>query len=522
MTDNKSTNDNQNMDKINGEENLIKSEITQGTQDSYANINDIKVETVQSKKQNNGNHFDQKIIVNKNSMETIKDKKDKIINENQNKNSNNSSNKEKEIIKENNKNNDNNTKNNDIIWDTPTGEDPEIEKYYQDLKKEKEKEKNEYKDNNQFNINSHNIINNECNVDDLSLKPSASFSKFKKAPNVILDSGNNSSYMNCVIYCLANCKNIASYYLKELKTYKYHIKDMPLSYYFSRIIFHFYPYPENPLQKSFSLSNFYKILIHLNSTFKGYTEKNIFDFLIYLLDKLHEDDQKIRNNKINSDNDNQKTFDIKKRKDYINYIRENEVSCILDNFCWVNQKIQKCLECSSEDISYQKFFTYDLDIENIYNLKSENDFNNIEKITILDCIKRKIHNPIKKEKYCINCQKKTLFEFNSLIDVSPQYFIFLLKLNDNLMNDILYKIKIEEEFNLSDYVKDKSSDNKYVIQEIIFYDFDNKKYLAHCCNPIDKKWYYYKKDSISLQEMKKVFSYKLYKLFPIILFYKQD
>ena len=544
MTENnKNPNYNQNKNEKNMHEISLNSEFLDKIIDSNSNIalTDIDPQINRSKKGNNDNkQFNPNLNVNK------KNSKEKVDG-NVKKTDNNPNIKEKENDKDDKKNNEKNKINKENNFQTPTG-DPEIEKYYKELEKEKdenkennsqtptgdpeiekyykelEKEKDENKENNKNMINSYCIINDniekekECigNGEDSSLKTYTSLGKFKKAPNVILETGENSSYLNCVIYCLANCKNLASYYLKELNTFKFHIKDMPLSYYFSRIIFHFYPYPENPLQKSFSLSTFHKILIHLNLVmFKDNYEKNVIDFLIYLLEQLHEDDVKIRNNNI--DNKNRKMSDIKKFKDYIKFISENEKSCILDNFCWVNQKIKKCIECKSEYITYQKFFAFNLYIENIYNLNK-----NIDEIKILDCINHQIKKNTINEQYCINCQKKTSFDFESLISVSPQYFIFLINLDDKNMNEILPKIKIEEEIYLSEIVKEQTSVITYFIQGIIFYDLDIKKYLAYCRNPIDNKWYHYKKDSILPVDKKKVFTYIPYKMFPVIIIYNQD
>ena len=507
---------------------------------SQLDINDINIDI---KTENyDKKEFNPNVNVKKNAQaqEVKKDYNNTNDKKILNNNNNNSSIKGKENIKDNKKNNENKkaNNNNEINFETPTG-DPEIENYYQELKKENNENNennNDDKENNGNMINSYCLINDsiknikkeDCfDINDLAMKPSKSISNFLKAPNVILENDKNSSFINCVIYLLANCINLAKYYLKELNTFKFHIKDMPLSYYFSRIIFHFYPYPENPLQKSFSLSNFRKLLFHLYSImFQGNDESNAIDFLVYLLDKLHEDDMKLRNKKSN----NQKICDIKKIKDYIQFLKEYEKSCILDNFCWVNQKIKKCLECKSEYITYQNYFTYTLDIKNILNPKNDIDFNNNKEITILDCIKYQIQKKIINEQYCMNCQKKNSFEFESLISVLPQYFILLIDLDDNNMKNILPKITIEEDFNLSDIVKQQSSDNQYIIHGIIFYNLDfalpkekrgqSEKYLAYCYNQIDNKWYNHKKNSIV--DKKIIFSPQTYNVFPVILIYRHE
>ena len=82
--------------------------------------------------------------------------------------------------------------------------------------------------------------------------------------------------------------------------------------------------------------------------------------------------------------------------------------------------------CNSEAINYQQFFTFDLDIDESLN---KTILKNQRELSIYDCIKYQFVKDKKYNVYCKNCQKKTNFEEENLISVSPNYFIFILRID---------------------------------------------------------------------------------------------
>ena len=70
--------------------------------------------------------------------------------------------------------------------------------------------------------------NNNQNAEEQ--KNSVSLSRYKKAPLVVLENVGNSTYMSCVVQCLANIRSIIKYYLtknndikKKYKNCQYHM-----------------------------------------------------------------------------------------------------------------------------------------------------------------------------------------------------------------------------------------------------------------------------------------------------------
>ena len=401
-------------------------------------------------------------------------------------------------------------KNIDNNYSTPGNDEYEIKKYYNEMRNEKIKNQNRI---NQSFLNQslRTSINNE-----LDLNPSFSLSQYSKVPNVILESDGKSTYMKSVLQCLANIKPIANYYLKEINTFKYHMKELPISYYFSRIIFHFFPYPENTLQKSFSLSTFQKIINYYDRRFDSISENNPKVFMDYFINLLHEEDKKYKNNFNLIENNEQNNN--KKYKEYIQFLSKYEKSCIFENFCWLFQDKKKCLICNTEFIEYNKKFIYKLKFEEML---QNSQLNCNQKISIMDCIKYQTKKQNKKDN-CKNCQKHNCFEIESLIHISPQYLILYLELNDTIINNF-GKIEINKNLYLYDIVKDESSFNNYSLNGMIVHDLDSNKYFAYCCSPVLKNsenWYNYEEKSINKIKQEDLFRIYSYNTFPTILIYK--
>ena len=393
-------------------------------------------------------------------------------------------------------------------YNTPTGEnlDLELKNYYKELEK-KDKE----------NLILEKIEKKKKEADlDLNASCSFSFNQYTKPSLVVLENVGNSTYMSCVLQCLANIKPIAKYYLKELDIIKKKLIEMPLSYAFSRTIFHLYPFPQNSLQKSYYLSSFYKITLLLNPFYQGHSTKNAVDFLVFLLETLHKEDKQLPS----YNNSNEKLENYEDFKEYITYLSKNENSIIFNNFGWVTQKIRKCDMCNSERKNYLHFFTFDLNIDESL---TRAEFIDKKNLSINDCIqyqyeKRKLYNI-----YCKNCQKKTNFEEGNLIFYSPNYFIFILRLEDNrkMKKNKRINIKVDLNLDLSNLIKENFNNNItiYTLVGMVVYDFrDGGNYKAYCFKSINEIWYKYDKDSILKEETTEFLNSN--ELMPVILFYK--
>ena len=337
------------------------------------------------------------------------------------------------------------------------------------------------------------------------------------------DVKNSMTFMSSVIRCLSNIKSIIKYYLDHLNDFKSHAQDMPLSYHFSRMIYNLYPFPQNFSKTSFSLQTFYKALIHSNPIFKGNSLKNPLDFIIFLLDRLHKEDRQMlhHNNLILNEKIQKNQEDL---YEFVNYLKNYEKSIIFNIFGWINQSINICEECKEETTMFTEFFTFDLNIENTLNILGFEVKNIASKISIYDCIKNQTKEEKFYNKYCRNCQKKNIRIKKSIFRVRPNYFIFLLNLNnkqiiEKLKNDG-YKIKIDKALDLDVIIKDSDVNRRYELVGMVVYNNLNnmEEYIAFCFHPIDQNWYKYDINNICKIDIDELLNKE--DILPVILFYK--
>ena len=258
-------------------------------------------------------------------------------------------------------------------------------------------------------------------------------------------------------------------------------------------------YPQNSLENSYSLQSFHKVVIYLNPIYKGHSTKNAVNFLIFLLDYLHKEDLSFRNinNKEKNEIQSNTNFD-----DYIVYLKNNEDSIIFSSFGYINEKEKICINCRETNITYQNYFTYDLDIQ-------RNDKENLYNV------------------YCEKCKQKSNFESKSFIRSSPNYFIFLLRLDEisNIKKLVEHqiKIKIDEQIDISEFIKGNQPNVQYNLRGFVVVNYKSnieKEYKAFCCSPIDQKWYMYENDGKSIIKIEKNDYLNSNNLFPVILLYK--
>ena len=355
-------------------------------------------------------------------------------------------------------------------------------------------------------------------------KPFISFKMYKEPPLIIILNEGNISYMICTLQCLANIKNISLYFLKNLKIYvnNYKNKQSIISFYFSRLIKHLFPKIEKTSNKKYSISSFHNYISDSNLIFKGESCKSPIDFLIYLLNELHNE-YKIMSNYHNQNCRNLKHINNQNFEDYTRYLIKNENSIIFDTFIWINQKVKRCWGCKEKYITYQNFFTYDLNIEHALNKTA---FAHKNEISILNCIEYESREETLYNVFCVKCKKKNNFEKESSIYFSSSVLILLLsgiennKIIKNIKNENI-KIKVDENLDLSNLIKYKQAPYlKYTLHGIILYNSEKMEYFAYCTSPINGKWYKYIKEEIHQAEIKDILILYDFKIFPVILFYR--
>ena len=438
------------------------------------------------------------------------------------------------------KNDDNNIGHQDnkqLILETPTGETSEVENYFKKWGEEKiedEKIKKELKKQ-QTAVYSH---------EEKFFK----YSNFNKAPTTFIyqigENSNTFTYLTTVLHCLGNLPPLAKYYLKNKKFFVNNMFKCPFNYYFSRFISNIYSFPEPQDQQfyqKFSIINFKNFVIKRNKMFQGNSTKDAENFLIFFLERLHEELNRLKNEK----NINKKKNDF---KEYYKDLLKNNDSIIFDCFNWVQKKKQICV-INHQSVDFNNFFTCQLDIKKYTDYIITKNLSKKYSVKISDLIEYFLTPKDDYNTYCVECQKKTKNNIRNFISISPNYFIFITGLRDKY--DVLdnfkpqkkdgsggeLKFEIEKEIDLGKIISTKSDDitpdlqftfqhshKIYQLDGLISYNFDeedNKKicYYGYYRSHIDKSWYLYSYNGFKKIEEEYVLKTSGDSLFPAILIY---
>ncbi len=169
-----------------------------------------------------------------------------------------------------------------------------------------------------------------------------SFSKIKNPAKTRLKDLTDTSYLNSVLFCLSNIRNIVSYFLnpENFVNIDKNISSKPLSFVFERLMYHLYE-KDSENENCYSPESFWKVLSKLNVVYNTLLRRNPNDLINYILNVLHIE---LNNNankgkKIDIANIEDKRLVI---KNGVNNFRANENSIISNNLNWFEIKENYC------------------------------------------------------------------------------------------------------------------------------------------------------------------------------------
>jgi len=344
-------------------------------------------------------------------------------------------------------------------------------------------------------------INNQINNNTKNY----SFKRYTKAINTCLQSIGDTSYLNSVLYILANIRHFASYFLnpKNDNFIQQRLQEQrPLLYTFQRLLFHLYPFPETDKKEIYKPNALFQLLGNMNAVYKSFQKRNPNDLLCYLLNNLH--------NEMNTAGNNQKLEgNIYDRQNIIKTgsknFQKNNNSIISNTLDWFEIKECLCNKCMNTSYEFQNYSTLSLDIKSAYNKKNNN--NEIkESITINDSL---VHYCSQKQKnlYCKNCKQSLGFLITTKIFSTSCYLFFLIDRGNDFdsSNELInINLHINDKIDLSGFIENQISPKKFELIGIISIYLEQKKYVSFCLSPVDKKWYFYNDENIKLIEINEV------------------
>ena len=333
------------------------------------------------------------------------------------------------------------------------------------------------------------------------------FKNDKSITKTRLSDMGNKSYLNAVLQCIGNIKNLEKYFIDMLQIEKFNsisLNNIRLSFTFHRLFIHL-----NEGNQTYKPESLLSILQEKNIIFKRKkTELNPKLCLNFILNQLHDElNHKKDNNFSQSFNQYNDEEVIKICKN----IYENNNSSIISNlFNWYELKDIRCNECGTRKYQLQDFFTFELPLSDYYNLKKKN------RNSLIDCLDFAFSSKPIKNIFCEKCKK--LSKSESLINLinTPEIFAFVIDRGDfdtNLMN---INFLINEKINLKKYLYyDHPMTNYELISIVSIY---NNKYISFIKDEKDKNWYAFHDSNASKLEIYDIIN--SIKHIPCILFYK--
>ena len=343
------------------------------------------------------------------------------------------------------------------------------------------------------------------------------------------------NYMNSIIQCLSQTKNLTNYFL--IQNQKLIInnnielqnkRELLLTPIYLELIKQLWPLNKTEIN-FYSPNHFINRIEKINPTFKSGQKCNAKKIIIFILEQLHKELKK----NINSNNNIINNFNIYDKKSVLNNFLiefQKEKSIISDLFFGINETTTLCLNCIKNENSQIKnvSITYNYEIfkyiifpleEIKKNFIGYNEIN--KKITIKDCFNFNQRDALLNEEkkfICKNCQQSN-YVFNSKIYSSPDILILVIERGkENIYLDIKENIDITEFVLKKD--KPKLIYELYGVITQLEFNNSNSQFIASCKNPIDNKWYRFNNENIKLIENIKddICEFK----FTYILFYEKN
>ena len=346
-------------------------------------------------------------------------------------------------------------------------------------------------------LNKNNFIQNDFNrnkkIDQISNiednNQTYSFSRYKNAAKTGLKNLGDTSYLNSVLQIFGTVKHLSSYFLnpKNKKTFEDNVNEdkTHICNEFHNLFTHFYPYPEK-IGEIYNPEALLQALGKINLVYNTNKFRNPNELIFFCLNRLHIELNLNEYKNISNINFLDKSQVINEKLN--NFVLSNN-SIISNYFDWFEIKTKLCPICNNNFYELRNFESLELDILGAYS-KFKSPF------TLTQCLefqKQKIQ-----ISFCKICKKYTNFIININIYSSPIYFIFSLNRGDHDKNLLNINLQIEENINISQFLENKTSPNKYELIGIVsVYKTEDFKYVCFGKSPVDKKWYIYNDENVS-------------------------
>ena len=320
-------------------------------------------------------------------------------------------------------------------------------------------------------------------------------------------------YMNATLQALSNTDKLTEHFLY---TYKYNSEDKSkiMSNELYKVITNLWDRKNN--KSSYSPNEFKEVLSIENTLFAGIAANDSKDLINFLLERIHTELNIIKKD-INSNNNNyiitqndqwneQRILQLFLQNFSLNYN-----SIISNLFYGVLETKSQCQGCKTMKYNFQIYSFIEFPLEEVnnycFNTGKRNNFNynNTNKnpdVDLYECFEyySKIETMTgSNQMYCNKCNCNCDALYGSSIFSAPNYLI----INLNRGKDAKYECKVNfpELLNILNFVSYKQGNTVFELYAVISHHGPSSMsghFVAYCKNIIDKKWYLFNDELVSL------------------------
>ena len=324
-------------------------------------------------------------------------------------------------------------------------------------------------------------------------------------------------YMNSVLQCLYNIKELTSFFLKKFTISK-NDPNKRLSNEYCIVIRNLDN--SNNYNKSYSPVSFKNVLNQLYPMFSNISGNEPKDLINFLLERLHLELNTIVNNNINNNliNTKNQLNENVMRTLFLNDFISSNKSPISNLFYGVIETQTQCSNCCIIKYNFQIFTHLDFPLQQVNQYcfqtgkRMNVGFGNSD-IDLYECFEYYESlftmagvNQI----YCLVCQKAFNAQHRTLLYSIPNYLIINLNRGSSELN-----VKFPEKLNLSNYAIYKDTNTIFDLISVIC-RINYSHFIAYCRSYKDNHWYKFDDSEITkCKDLKKYLNG-----IPQILFYK--
>ena len=339
-------------------------------------------------------------------------------------------------------------------------------------------------------------------------------------------------YMNAVLQCFSNIKNLTNYLFRpevivEIEENK---DSKPLAFEYLQLIKHLWLLDTDNIEyygetKSFSPTNFKKVLGNLNNLFNRNEANDSKDLVIYMEEELHTELNFLFENKIITNCNNKiinQYNDLEVSKNFYQFFVENYKSIISDLFYGTQKTITKCLNCGIETYNYQIYANIIFPLEAVREFKGKLNPGKTTYVTFEECLEHFEQNNYftgMNRISCNRCRNLSDANYKNKLILTPNILIIILNRGKGLEFNV--NLDITDYINIKKYVENDNSPYLYeLIGSIIHYGNSGQDghFAAICKNKNDGQWYKYNDSLVNKTDFNEIKTVGI----PYVLFYQKN